>query len=67
LDRGGNLVGTVVLEVSEENIGGGYRHFEGEVPYQVDSSSWIRVQVSARDEKFSGVQHLSSVEVLITP
>ena len=66
IDRDGVMVGSEVLQVSEENIGSGYRHFEGEVSYQVGSSSWIRVQVSARDGKFSGIQHLSSVEVLIS-
>ena len=67
MNREGGLVGSVVLLVSQENLGSGYRPFEGEIPYQVGISSWIRVQVTARDGKFSGVQHLSSVEVLVSP
>ena len=67
MNRDGGLVGSEVLLVSGENLGSGYRPFEGEVPYQVGLSSWIRVQVTARDGKFSGIQHLSSVEVLVSP
>ena len=67
MNREGGLVGSVVLLVSQENLGSGYRPFEGEIPYQVGLSSWIRVQVTARDGKFSGIQHLSSVEVLVSP
>jgi hypothetical protein len=67
MNRDGGLVGSEVLLVSQENLGSGYRPFEGEIPYQVGSSSWIRVQVTARDGKFSGIQHLSSVEVLVSP
>jgi len=67
MNREGGLVGSEVLLVLEENLGNGYRPFEGEIPYQVGISSWIRVQVTARDGKFSGIQHLSSVEVLVSP
>jgi hypothetical protein len=67
MNRDGGLVGSEVLLVSDENLGGGYRPFEGEIPFQVGFSSWIRVQVTARDGKFSGIQHLSSVEVLVSP
>jgi len=67
INREGGLVGAEVLLVSEEDLGNGYRPFEGEIPYQVGISSWIRVQVTAKDGKFSGIQHLSSVEVLVSP
>ncbi len=67
LNRQGGMVGSKVIEVESEDIGGGYRFFAGEVPFLVGSSSWIRVQVLARDGRFSGVQHLSSVEVLVSP
>jgi hypothetical protein len=67
VNREGELVGSGVLPVSEEDLGYGYRSFEGEIPFQVDYTSWIRVQLSARDGKFSGIQHLSSVEVLVSP
>ena len=67
LNREGGLVGSDVLQVNNDNLGFGYRPFEGEIPFQVGSSSWIRVQVSAMDGKFSGIQHSSSVEVLVSP
>jgi hypothetical protein len=67
MNRNGGLIGSDVIPVSKEDIGNGYRQFEGEIPYQVGSSSWIRVQVTARDGKFSGTQHTSSVEVLVSP
>lgn len=67
INREGNQVGSAVLSVAEEDLGNGFRPFSGEIPYQVSSSSWIRVQVIARDGKFSGIQHLISVEVLVSP
>ena len=67
IDRDGNQVGSAVLPVGENDLGNGFRPFKGEIPYQVSSSSWIRVQVIARDGKFSGIQHLVSVEVLVSP
>ena len=67
INRDSIQVGSAVLEVSQEDLGLGYRSFEGEIPFQVGSSSWVRVQVIARDGQFSGVNHLSSVEVLVSP
>ena len=67
LTRDGSQVGSAVLEVSEEDLGNGYRAFEGEIPFQVGSSSWVRVQMIAQDGQFSGIQHLTSVEVLVSP
>ncbi len=67
INRDGGQVGSGIIPVGKENLGSGYRVFEGEIPYQVGSSSWIRVQVIARDGNFSGIQHLSSVEVLVSP
>ena len=67
INREGDKVGSAVVEVPEEDLGQGYRSFKGEIPFQVGSSSWIRVQVIARDGQFSGIQSLSSVEVLVSP
>ncbi len=67
INRDGNQVGSAILPVGEDDLGNGFRSFSGEIPYQVSSSSWIRVQVIARDGKFSGIQHLVSVEVLVSP
>jgi len=67
IDRDGNQVGSALVPVADDDLGNGFRPFSGEIPYQVSSSSWVRVQVIARDGKFSGIQHLISVEVLISP
>jgi hypothetical protein len=67
MNRDGGLIGSDVIPVSGDVIDKGYRLFEGEIPFQVGSSSWIRVQVTARDGKFSSIQHTSSVEVLVSP
>lgn len=67
INRDGGKIGSGVIEVDEEDLGGGYHAFEGEIPFQVGYSSWIRVQVIARDGMFSGLQSLSSVEVLVSP
>jgi len=67
INREGNQVGSAVLPVDDEDLGNGFRPFHGEIPFTVSSSSWIRVQVIARDGKFSGIQHLISVEVLVSP
>jgi len=67
IDRDGNQVGSALVPVADDDLGNGFRPFSGEIPYQVSSSSWVRVQVIARDGKFSGIQNLISVEVLISP
>jgi hypothetical protein len=67
VNRDGGKIGSGVIEVDEEDLGNGYHAFDGEIPFQVGYSSWIRVQVIARDEKFSGILSLSSVEVLVSP
>lgn len=67
VNRDGGRIGSEVIEVDEEDLGDGYHSFEGEIPFQVGYSSWIRVQIIARDGKFSGIQTLSSVEVLVSP
>ncbi len=67
IDREGNQVGSALVPVAVDDLGNGFRPFSGEIPFQVSSSSWIRVQVIARDGKFSGIQHLISVEVLVSP
>ncbi len=67
INRDGNQVGSAIIDVDEDELGNGYRPFSAEIPFQVNSSSWIRVQVIARDGQFSGIKHLSSVEVLVSP
>lgn len=67
INRDGGLIGSGQIEVDEEDLGDGYHYFEGEIPFQVGYSSWIRVQIIASDGKFSGIQALSSVELLVSP
>jgi hypothetical protein len=67
LNRDGGKISSGEIEVDPEDLGGGYHSFEGEIPFQVGYSSWIRVQIFASDGKFSGIQSLSSVEVLVSP
>jgi hypothetical protein len=67
INRDGGQIGSAEIEVQGEDLGNGYRSFEGEVPFQVGYSSWIRVQVIVQDGKFSGIEALSSVEVLVSP
>jgi hypothetical protein len=67
VNRDGGQVGSGTVTISEETLGFGYRSFEGEIPFQVGTTSWIQVQVYARDGNFSGVQYLTSVEVLVSP
>jgi hypothetical protein len=67
VDKDGGQVGSGIIDVSEDELGYGYRPFDGEIPFQVGSSAWIRVQVIAKDGNFSGIQYLSSVEVLVSP
>jgi len=67
VNRDGGQIGSGLIEVDQADLGNGYRYFEGEVSFQVGYSSWIRVQVIARDGKFSGIQALSSVELLVSP
>ena len=67
INKDGGQVGSGIIDVLEEDLGFGYHPFDGKIPFQVGSSSWIRVQVIAKDGNFSGIQHLSSVEVLVSP
>lgn len=67
LDYRGNVVGSKVIGVSDKELERGYHFFAGEVPYQVSVATWVRVQVTARDDALSGVIHTSSVLVLISP
>jgi hypothetical protein len=46
---------------------GSYVPFSVDVPYQVASGTWVRVEVSESGTRISGVQHLSSVEVYLSP
>lgn len=38
-----------------------------EVPYQVQTPTWVRLQVSESGTRISGIDHLTSVQVLLSP
>jgi hypothetical protein len=46
---------------------GGYVPFTIEVPYSVTSGTWVRLQLSEIGVRIPGVEHLSSVEVFLSP
>lgn len=46
---------------------GGYVPFTVEVPYSLEKSIWVRLQVSESGVRIGGVEHMSSVEVYLSP
>ncbi|MFZ2097014.1 MAG: hypothetical protein WAV05_10285 [Anaerolineales bacterium] len=46
---------------------GSYVPFAVEVPYQVDAPTWVRLRISESGTRITGIEHLSSVEVYLTP
>ena len=62
----GKSVGPTRLIAVENNPDGSYAPFSVEVPYSVNTPTWVRVMVSERDYRIAGIIHLSSVEVLLS-
>jgi len=46
---------------------GSYVPYAIEVPYQVDTPTWVRLRVSESGTRIAGIEQLSSVEVLVSP
>jgi hypothetical protein len=46
---------------------GSYVPFAVEVPYQVEAPVWVRLRISESGTRISGMEHLSSVEVYLSP
>jgi hypothetical protein len=46
---------------------GSYVPYTVEVPYQVTSATWVRLQISDSSLRIPGIEHLSSVEVYLSP
>lgn len=46
---------------------GSYVPFTVEVPYTVTTGTWVRLQISENGVRIPGVEHLSSVEVYLSP
>ena len=45
----------------------GYATFMAEVPYSVEGPTWVRLDVSAFEDRLPGPTHLSSLEILLGP
>jgi hypothetical protein len=67
-DAKGKLVGyqTVPVNAAEGQLAG-YGAFSVEMPYLVDSPTWVRLSVSQSGTRPDGLTHLSSIEVLVSP
>ena len=46
---------------------GSYVPFAVEVSYAVTTPTWVRLQISESGVRIPGIEHLSSVEVLLSP
>ena len=46
---------------------GSYVPYTVEVPYQVETPTWVLLQVSESGARISGIDHLTSVQVLLSP
>lgn len=57
---GNRLAGVVPVER-------GHSQFSVDVPYQVDSPTWVRVTVTERGGRLPGPVNISTVEVLLSP
>ncbi len=46
---------------------GAYVPYTAEVPYQVETPTWVLLQISESSTRIAGIDHLSSVQVLLSP
>jgi len=46
---------------------GAYVPYAVEVPYQVDIATWVRLRISESNPRIPGMDHLTSVQVLLSP
>ena len=46
---------------------GGYVEYAVEIPYSVAKGTWVRLRVSENGTRIAGMEHLSSVEVYLSP
>lgn len=70
MDAKGKVVGyrqAVVTLPVDRWATNGYATFKAEVPYRVDGPTWVRVVVSAFEDRLPGPTHLSSVVILLGP
>jgi hypothetical protein len=62
----GRIVGYRDLAISP-SPDGSYVPYTIEVPYEVEIPTWVRLQVSESSSRIAGIDHLSSVQVLLSP
>jgi hypothetical protein len=62
----GSVVGYQQVFVTPASDGS-YVPFACEVPYQVSKGTWVRLQISESGVRIPGIEHLSSVEVYLSP
>jgi hypothetical protein len=62
----GSVVGYRQVYV-EPSPDGSYVPYAVEVPYSVTTPTWVRLRISENGVRIPGIEHLSSVEVLLSP
>ena len=62
----GNVVGYNDVFVTA-SADGSYVPYTVEVPYQVKTPTWVLLQISESGTRIAGIDHLSSVQVLLSP
>jgi hypothetical protein len=70
LDTKGVVVGyrqAVVTVPADPWANQGYATFSAEVPYSVDGPTWVRLDVSAFEDRLPGPTHISSLVILLGP
>ena len=63
----GKVIGTRLAGIAPLQEDGGHRLFAADVPYSVNSPTWVRVIVYDNSGRLTGPKHVSSVEVLLSP
>jgi hypothetical protein len=70
IDAKGSVVGYRQANVTmptDSLAANGYATFTAEVPYQVSGATWVRLTVSAFEDRLPGPTHISSMEILLGP
>lgn len=63
----GRILGSRLAGIAPLQEDGGHRLFAAEVPFSVNSPTWVRVTVRDNSGRLPGTKHISSVEVLLSP
>ena len=63
----GRVIGSRLAGIAPLKESGGHRLFAAEVPFSVNSPTWVRITVTDRSGRLPGLRHVSSVEVLLSP